>query len=41
MKFNVFEGDFPEAKDNHKLGEFILDNIKPAPNGEMQFDVAF
>ncbi len=29
------------AKDNHKLGEFTLGNIQPAPKGEMSFDTFF
>jgi molecular chaperone DnaK (HSP70) len=39
--FKIYEGERTMAKDNHKLGEFFLGNIEPAPKGEMSFDTIF
>merc|ERR1711871_1843182 len=35
----VFEGERKMTKDNHKLGEFHLDGIPPAPRGVPQIEV--
>lgn len=37
----VLEGERPMAKDNHRLGEFDLTGIPPAPRGVPQIDVEF
>merc|ERR1712164_16857 len=37
----VFEGERKMTKDNHKLGEFHLDGIAPAPRGVPQIEVTF
>jgi len=37
----VFEGERPMTKDNHKLGQFNLDGIPPAPRGVPQIEVTF
>jgi molecular chaperone DnaK len=37
----VYQGERPMAKDNRKLGEFILDGIPPAPRGVPQIEVTF
>merc|ERR1711907_331430 len=37
----VFEGERKMTKDNHKLGEFHLDGIAPAPRGVPQIEVSF
>merc|ERR1712196_462941 len=37
----VFEGERKMTKDNHKLGEFHLDGIPPAPRGVPQIEVSF
>merc|ERR1712023_278682 len=37
----VFEGERKLTKDNHKLGEFHLDGIPPAPRGVPQIEVTF
>jgi molecular chaperone DnaK (HSP70) len=37
----VFEGERSFCKDNHLLGEFLLENIKKAPMGEPQITVTF
>lgn len=37
----VFEGERPMTKDNHKLGTFNLDGIPPAPRGVPQIEVTF
>jgi len=41
VAFPVFEGERPLAKDNHKLDEFELTEIPPAPQGEPQFECTF
>jgi L1 cell adhesion molecule like protein len=37
----VYEGERPMTKDNHKLGEFKLDGIAPAARGVPQIEVSF
>uniref|UniRef100_A0A914V5F2 Heat shock protein 70 n=1 Tax=Plectus sambesii TaxID=2011161 RepID=A0A914V5F2_9BILA len=37
----VFEGERPMTKDNHKLGQFDLTGIPPAPRGVPQINVTF
>ena len=37
----VLEGERPMAKDNHRLGEFDLTGIPPAPRGVPQIEVEF
>merc|ERR1712159_253936 len=37
----VFEGERPMTKDNHKLGTFQLSGIPPAPRGVPQIKVTF
>merc|ERR1712093_725282 len=37
----VFEGERKMTKDNHKLGEFHLNGIAPAPRGVPQIEVTF
>lgn len=37
----IFEGERPMTKDNHKLGNFNLDGIPPAPKGVPQIEVTF
>ncbi len=37
----VYQGERSMAKDNRKLGEFILDGIPPAPRGVPQIEVTF
>lgn len=37
----VFEGERPMTKDNHKLGQFTLTGIDPAPRGTPQIEVTF
>mgnify|MGYP001395798457 CR=1 FL=1 len=41
VTIQVFEGERKLTKDNHKLGEFTLEGIPPAPRGVPQIDVAF
>ena len=41
VAFPVYEGERPMAKDNHKIGEFIVDKVEPAPKGDMKFNVTF
>ncbi|XP_065210374.1 heat shock 70 kDa protein II-like [Planococcus citri] len=38
---DVYEGERPEVKDNHWLGEFILSNITPARAGGVDITVTF
>lgn len=41
VSIQVFEGERAMTKDNHKLGEFQLDGIAPAPRGQPQIEVSF
>lgn len=41
VSIQVFEGERPMTKDNHKLGQFDLGNIPPAPRGVPQIEVTF
>jgi len=41
VTIQVFEGERPMTKDNHKLGEFNLTGIPPAPRGTPQIEVTF
>jgi heat shock protein 5 len=37
----VYEGERAMTKDNHKLGQFDLNGIPPAPRGTPQIEVTF
>merc|ERR1719174_460062 len=41
VTIQVFEGERPMTKDNHKLGQFELGGIPPAPRGQPQIEVTF
>merc|ERR1711939_270257 len=41
VNIDVFEGERPMTKDNHKLGGFSLTGIPPAPRGQPQIEVTF
>jgi heat shock protein 5 len=41
VSIQVFEGERPMTKDNHKLGQFDLQGIPPAPRGQPQIEVTF
>ena len=41
VTIQVFEGERPLTKHNHKLGTFNLNDIQPAPRGVPQIEVAF
>ena len=41
VKIRVLQGDSERATDNHLLGEFVLTDIRRAPKGEPEIDVAF
>ena len=41
VNIQVFEGERPMTADNHLLGSFQLDGIKPAPRGQPQIEVSF
>jgi len=41
VSIQVFEGERPMTKDNHKLGGFDLGGIAPAPRGVPQLEVTF
>jgi heat shock 70kDa protein 1/2/6/8 len=41
VEIQVFEGERKFTKDNHKLGEFQLKGIAPAPRGVPQIEVTF
>jgi len=41
VTIQVFEGERPKTKDCHKLGQFNLTGIQPAPRGTPQIEVSF
>jgi len=41
VTIQVFEGERPMTKDNHKLGQFDMSGIPPAPRGQPQIEVTF
>jgi heat shock protein 5 len=41
VNIDVFEGERPMTKDNHKLGGFSLTGLPPAPRGQPQIEVTF
>merc|ERR1719456_2147350 len=41
VSIEVFEGERPMTKQNHKLGQFELSGIPPAPRGQPQIEVTF
>lgn len=41
VSIQVFEGERSMTKDNHKLGQFNLNGIPPAPRGVPQIEVTF
>merc|ERR1712017_45408 len=41
VTIQVFEGERPMTKDNHKLGQFGVTGIAPAPRGVPQIEVTF
>jgi L1 cell adhesion molecule like protein len=41
VKIQVFEGERPMTQHNHRLGEFNLTGIPPAPRGTPQIEVTF
>merc|ERR1712096_534197 len=41
VSIQVFEGERPMTKDNHKLGMFDMTGIPPAPRGTPQIEVTF
>merc|ERR1711904_758024 len=41
VTIQVFEGERPMTKDNHKLGQFDVSGIPPAPRGQPQIEVTF
>ena len=41
MHVSVFEGERSMVKDNHLIGEFILDGLPPAPKGVPSVEVTF
>jgi molecular chaperone DnaK len=41
VKIRVLQGEGDRAADNHLLGEFVLTDLRRAPKGEPEIDVAF
>merc|ERR1712188_334828 len=41
VSIQVYEGERPMTKDNHKLGHFDMTGIPPAPRGQPQIEVTF
>merc|ERR1712164_67862 len=41
VTIQAFEGERPMTKDNHKLGQFDMSGIPPAPRGQPQIEVTF
>lgn len=41
VNIQVFEGERPMTRDNHRLGQFNLEGLAPAPRGTPQIEVTF
>ncbi len=41
VKIEVFQGEGRMVEENQKLGEFILEGLRPAPRGEVKISVSF
>ena len=41
VQIQIFEGERTMSKDCHKLGEFMLEGIKPAPRGVPQIEITY
>jgi molecular chaperone DnaK len=41
VKIEVFQGEARMASDNEKLGEFVLEGLRPAPRGDVKITVYF
>ena len=41
VQIQIFEGERTMSKDCHKLGEFMLEGIKPAPRGVPQIEISY
>ncbi|MCO4769527.1 MAG: Hsp70 family protein [Deltaproteobacteria bacterium] len=41
VKIEVFQGEARMASDNEKLGQFILEGLRPAPRGDVKITVYF
>jgi len=41
VEIHVLQGERPMAEDNHTLGRFIFEGIRPAPRGVPQIEVTF
>ncbi|KAG0359250.1 ATPase with role in protein import into the ER, partial [Podila minutissima] len=41
VRIQVFEGERTMTRDNNELGQFVLNNIPPAPRGTPQIEVTF
>ncbi|MEE2828070.1 MAG: molecular chaperone DnaK [Myxococcota bacterium] len=41
VKIEVFQGESRMSMDNEKLGEFILEGLRPAPRGDTRVSVSF
>ena len=41
VSIQIFEGERTMSKDCHKLGEFMLEGIKPAPRGVPQIEITY
>ncbi|KAF9327384.1 ATPase with role in protein import into the ER [Podila minutissima] len=41
VRIQIFEGERTMTRDNNELGQFVLNNIPPAPRGTPQIEVTF
>jgi molecular chaperone DnaK len=41
VKIEVFQGESRMSADNEKLGEFVLEGLRPAPRGDVRIAVSF
>ncbi len=41
VRIEVFQGESRMSADNEKLGEFVLEGLRPAPRGEVRIAVSF
>lgn len=41
VRVRVYQGESRMAEDNHFLGDFVLDGLRPAPRGEIAIEITF
>ncbi len=41
VRIKVYQGESPYEEENELIGELVLDNLRPAPRGEVEVEVTF